>query len=82
MPFTLRHHRRFPVQCLLTYNAGPFQGQGTVWNLSCTGGRESEARVAWEWQDTHVAPMLPERAPSEGWWRGGWPVSVLVEVAR
>lgn len=64
MPFSIRPYRRFPVQCFVTYNAGPFQGQGTVWNLSCTGGGESEARVAWEWQDTHVAPVLPERAPA------------------
>ena len=41
MPFTLRPFRRFPVQCSVTYNAGPFQGQGTVWNLSCTGWRLS-----------------------------------------
>jgi hypothetical protein len=38
MPFALGPFRRFPVQCAVTYNAGPFQGQGTVWNLSCTGG--------------------------------------------
>ena len=25
----------------VTYNAGPFQGQGTVWNFSCTGRRFS-----------------------------------------
>jgi len=37
MPFVLRPFRRFPVQCSVTYNAGPFQGQGTVWNLSSTG---------------------------------------------
>jgi hypothetical protein len=30
-------HHSYPV----TYNAGPFQGQGTVWNLSCTGWRLS-----------------------------------------
>ncbi len=41
MRFTLRPYRRFPVQCSVTYNAGPFQGQGTVWNLSCTGWRLS-----------------------------------------
>jgi hypothetical protein len=41
MPFTLRPFHRFPVQCAVTYNAGPFQGQGTVWNLSCTGWRLS-----------------------------------------
>jgi PilZ domain len=41
MPFVLRPYRRFPVQCAVTYNAKPFQGQGTVWNLSCTGWRLS-----------------------------------------
>jgi hypothetical protein len=41
MPFSIRPHRRFPVQCAVTYNAGPFQGHGTVWNLSCTGWRLS-----------------------------------------
>ena len=42
MPFTIRPFRRFPVQCAVTYNAGPFQGQGSVWNLSCTGWRFSD----------------------------------------
>lgn len=41
MPFVLRPYRRFPVQCSVTYNAGSFQGQGTVWNLSCSGWRLS-----------------------------------------
>ena len=41
MPFTIRPSRRFPVPCAVTYNAGPFQGQGTVWNLSYTGRRFS-----------------------------------------
>jgi hypothetical protein len=41
MPFALHSYRRFPVQCSVTYNAGPFQGQGTVWNLSSTGWRLS-----------------------------------------
>jgi len=35
MPFVIRPFRRFPVQCDVTYDAGPFQGQGTVWHLSC-----------------------------------------------
>jgi len=39
MPFSIRPFRRFPVQCAVTYNAGPVQGQGIVWNLSCTGWR-------------------------------------------
>ncbi len=41
MPFVLRPYRRFPVQCSVTYHAGPFQGQGTVWNLSRSGLRLS-----------------------------------------
>ena len=41
MPFTLRPYRRFPVCCPVTYHAGPFQGQGTIWNLSCSGWRLS-----------------------------------------
>lgn len=34
MPLSIRPYRRFPVHCAVTYNAGPFQGHGTVWNLS------------------------------------------------
>ncbi len=41
MPFSIRPHRRFPVPRAVTYKAGPFQGQGTVWNLSCSGWRLS-----------------------------------------
>ena len=41
MPFSIRPFRRFPVNCAVTYNAGPFHGQGTVWNLSCSGWRLS-----------------------------------------
>ena len=41
MPFRLAPFRRFPMQCSVIYNAGPFQGQGTVWNLFCTGWRLS-----------------------------------------
>ena len=41
MPFSIHPFRRFPVKCSVTYNAGPFQGQGTVWNLSCSGWRLS-----------------------------------------
>ena len=48
MPFTLRLNQRFPMQCAVTYNAGPFQGQGTIWNLSCTG-----------WQLSGDLPMRP-----------------------
>ena len=41
MPFSLRPYHRFPVQCTVTYHAGLFQGQGTVWDLSSTGWRPS-----------------------------------------
>lgn len=41
MPFSIRPFRRFPVQCSVTYHAGPFQGHGTVWNLSHSGWRFS-----------------------------------------
>jgi hypothetical protein len=41
MPFSIRPFRRFPVHCAVTYHAGPFHGQATVWNLSCTGWRLS-----------------------------------------
>ena len=41
MPFTTRPYRRSPVQCSVTYHAGPFQGQGTVWNLSLNGWKLS-----------------------------------------
>ncbi len=53
MPFSIRPYRRFPVQCAVTYNAGPFQGQGTIWNLSYTG-----------WRLPGDLPMRPEETRS------------------
>ena len=41
MPFSIRLFRRFPVQCVVSYSAGPFRGVGTVWNLSRSGWRLS-----------------------------------------
>ena len=41
MPFTLRLYQRFPVHCSVTYHAGLFQGQGTVWNVSLSGWKLS-----------------------------------------
>lgn len=41
MPFSIRLFRRFPVQCVVSYSAGPFSGIGTVWNLSRSGWRLS-----------------------------------------
>ena len=41
MSFSIRPFRRCPMQCSVTYNAGPFHGQGTIWNLSCAGWRLS-----------------------------------------
>ncbi len=43
----------FPVQCFATYNAGPCQGQGTVWNLLCSG-----------WRLSGDMPMHPEETLS------------------
>jgi hypothetical protein len=41
MPFTLRLYQRIPVYCSVTYHAGLFQGQGTVWNFSLSGWKLS-----------------------------------------
>lgn len=41
MLFAVRPSRRFLMHCFGTYNAGPSQGQGSVWNLSHTGWRLS-----------------------------------------
>jgi len=41
MPFLVRPSRRFLVQSSVTYDAGPFQGQGTVWNFSLSGWKLS-----------------------------------------
>jgi len=41
MPYTLRLYQRFPVHCSVTYHAGLFQGQGTIWNFSCIAWRLS-----------------------------------------
>lgn len=59
MPFTLRPYRRFPVHCSVTYNAGSFHGQGTVWNLSCSGWR-----LVWGFAHaTRGNPLLDRHAP-------------------
>ena len=41
MAFSVCPSRRSPVQCSVTYHAGPFHGQGTVWNLSLNGWKLS-----------------------------------------
>ena len=41
MPFLILPYRRFPFQCPVIYNVGPFQGHGTVWSLSPAGVRLS-----------------------------------------
>ena len=41
MPFLIRTSQRFPVYCSVTYHAGQFQGQGTVWNFSLSGWKLS-----------------------------------------
>lgn len=44
MSFVLRRYLRFRVRCPLTYNTGPFQGKGTVWNFSRSGAATSLER--------------------------------------
>ena len=41
MPFSIRPFRRSPEQCSVTYHVGPFEGHGTVWNLSLNGWKLS-----------------------------------------
>ncbi len=41
MPFMLRLYQRFPVYCAASYQAGLYQGQGTVWNFSLSGWKLS-----------------------------------------
>lgn len=41
MPFSIRHFRRFPMYCSVTYRAGLVQGQGTIWNFSLSGWKLS-----------------------------------------
>ncbi len=41
MAFSIRPCRRSPPHCSVTYYAGPFQGEGTVWNLSLNGWKLS-----------------------------------------
>jgi hypothetical protein len=59
MPFSIRPYRRFPLQRPLTYNTGPFQGQGTVWNLSCTGWRLSGDLPMRPWESLSLTVTLP-----------------------
>ncbi len=42
MTFALRPFRRYPLHSSVTYNAGPSQGPGTLWNLARSGWRLSE----------------------------------------
>jgi hypothetical protein len=41
MAYSIRPCRRSPTHCSVTYHAGPFQGEGTVWNLSLNGWKLS-----------------------------------------
>ena len=41
MPFIIRPFRRFPVQCPVSYHAGPSRGRGTLWNFSVNGWKLS-----------------------------------------
>jgi hypothetical protein len=60
MPFVLRPFRRSPVQCAVTFNAGPFQGQGTVWNLSLNGVETLGRCSAASWADVFLDRQFAE----------------------
>jgi hypothetical protein len=76
MPFTLRLHQRFPVQCSVTYHAGQFQSQGIVWNLSRLGWRLSGDLPMRPGETLALTVTLPNEqrieVPEaiEGWSRG------------
>jgi len=59
MPFSLRPYRRFPVQCSVTFNAGSFQDQGRILNLSCTGWRLSGDLPMRPGEDLSLTVTLP-----------------------
>lgn len=61
MPFSIRPYRRFPVQCFVTYDTGPFTGVGTVWNLSMTGWRLSGDLPLRPGEVCSLAVALPNR---------------------
>jgi len=61
MPFILRPYRRFPVQCPVSYSSGPFNGVGTVWNLSLTGWRLSGDLPMREGETLSLCVTLPNR---------------------
>ena len=45
MPFSIHPYRRFPMQCAVTYHAGPFQGQGEREDIL------ESVRTPLEWED-------------------------------
>ncbi|HEV8329359.1 MAG TPA: PilZ domain-containing protein [Nitrospiraceae bacterium] len=59
MPFSICPYRRFPLQRPVTYNTGPFQGQGTVWILSWTGCRLSGDLPMRPWESLSLTVTLP-----------------------
>jgi hypothetical protein len=59
MHFSIRPSRRFSLQRPLTYNTGPFQGQGIVWNLSCAGWRLSGDLPMRPWESLSLTVTLP-----------------------
>lgn len=75
MAFVLRPFRRFPVQCPVSYSSGPFNGVGTVWNLSLTGWRVSGDLPMRAGETLALSVTLPnqQRINAEGtvrWSRG------------
>ncbi|MDF0674340.1 MAG: hypothetical protein P0120_08365 [Nitrospira sp.] len=76
MPFVLHPYRRFQIQCPVAYSAGPFNGVGTVWNLSLAGWRLSGDLPMREWETPSLSVTLPNKQrinvpkATVGWSRG------------
>ena len=79
MPFTIRPYRRIPGQCSAPYNADPFQGQGTIWNLSWAGWQLSGGLPMHPGETLSLTVTLPNEQSIEiaetvvRWSRGGEP---------
>lgn len=58
MPLLIRPYRHFSVQCAVTYNAGPVQYHGTIWNLSSARWRLSGDRPNSPGETLQLAVML------------------------
>jgi len=69
---TVRPFRRSPVPMLRHVHVGPFQGQGTVWNLSPERGGNSRAICRCELGRRVLDRQLPTKKHLCGYSDRGW----------